>query len=100
MLDLSRSPPERRQLKYISIICDSAQEAFIESISCWYWLVTTVCVSAQVCGIIMMVWYTYFKPPANPAVQSVDGNIVKIKKPIQEEFEDREAVIEKIVRIK
>jgi hypothetical protein len=39
-----------------------------------------------------MAWY--FKPPAKPPAQSHDENIVEIRKPIQEESQDRETVIE------
>ncbi|CAB4014131.1 Hypothetical predicted protein [Paramuricea clavata] len=76
---------------YTTTVCMSAQEAFLESISYWYWLVTTACVSALVSGVTMA-WY--FKPAAKPPAQSHDENLVEIRKPIQEESQDRETVIE------
>ena len=79
---------------YYTTTCESAQEAFLELISYWYSLVTTVCVSALVSGIIMIAWY--FKPAGNQPVQSVDENLVEIRKPIRfrNNFKtDRETVI-------
>jgi hypothetical protein len=37
---------------------------------------------------------------AKPLIQSDVENLVEIRKPIQEEYQDRENVIERIVRIK
>jgi hypothetical protein len=46
----------------------------------------------------MTAWY--FKPAAKPPAQSHDENLVEIRMPIQEEYQDRETVIEKKVSIK
>jgi hypothetical protein len=81
---------------YYTTTCESAQEAFIETISYWYSLVTAVCVFALVSGI-MIAWS--FKPAGNqPVHESDDENLVEIRKPIQEQ--GLETVTEKIVRIK
>ncbi|CAB4009539.1 Hypothetical predicted protein [Paramuricea clavata] len=85
--DCIKSCSKEIETFYYTTTCESAQEAFTELISYWYSLLTKVCDFALVFGIIMIAWY--FKPEGNQPVQSDDKNLVEIRKPIQEEFQDR-----------
>ena len=81
---------------FYTTICDTTQEAFTEteSTSYWYWLVTTGCVFVLVYVIIMIA--SYFKPPAKEPVQLDSETLEGIKKPVQQQDQERETVIEKM----